>query len=158
MRVRAFISLLVRIIVAGVFVYAGWDKALHPGQLQIDIQRYQLLPDGLAWAMAAYLPYLEIIGAGALCFQRSLAAGRVVLGTLLILFIVALGSAWSRGLNIECGCFSSETAGEPRYAWWIIRDVTLLALLLFAGRTANQSRVVEPTEDEGKGTQKNSEA
>ena len=158
MRVRAFISVCGRLVGAGVFVYTGWHKALDPGQLQIDIQRYPVLTDGLAWAMAAYLPYLEILSAGALCFQRSFAAGRVVIGALLLLFIVALVSAWIRGLNIECGCFSSEAAGEPRYAWWITRDLALLALLFFSGGTANWSHVVEPTADEGGDIQKNSEA
>ena len=46
---------------------------------------------------------------------------------MLIVFIIAIISAWLRGLNISCGCFGSENAvGE--YLKVMLRDVFLIGL------------------------------
>ena len=61
---------------------------------------------------------------------------------LLLIFIGGIVSAWTRGLQIDCGCFSSGgalAAGETaQYGWEIARDVgflVLAVLLLWRPRT-----------------------
>lgn len=120
----------VRAIVAGVFLYAGAIKAWDPALFQLEIERYRLVSPTVAWLSAAYLPYLEIFAAAALLHRRFAQAGRLVIAALLIVFIVALASAWARGLDITCGCFGATTAAAaPNYPWWIGRDFILLAML-----------------------------
>ena len=134
MKLRIAVRWVLRLLLAGCFVYAGGLKAIHPGQLQITIERYHLVSSWTAWAAAAYLPYLEIFAALALFHPKTAAAGRVVLGTLLLVFVAALVSAWARGLNVVCGCFGGAAAEEPRYLWWISRDLLLLGAIAWLHR------------------------
>ena len=56
----------------------------------------------------------------------------VVAGLLMVAFVVGVGSAWARGLQIDCGCFGGggDVAGDQSaaYFWEIARDVGLLVL------------------------------
>lgn len=124
------IVLLSRLPVAAIVLYAGAAKAIHPGQLMVDIQRYQLVSDRLAWLGAGYLPYLEILSGVALLIPRTEQTARFILVGLLLVFVGALISAWARGLNITCGCFGGGLAEKPNYPWWLMRDLGLLALLV----------------------------
>ena len=61
---------------------------------------------------------------------------------LLVIFIAGIVSAWARGLQIDCGCFSTGgelAAGQsPQYTWDLIRDTGFLLLagiLLWRPRT-----------------------
>jgi hypothetical protein len=54
----------------------------------------------------------------------------VVGGVLMVVFIIGIGSAWARGLSIDCGCFGkggSIAASQTQYPQEIARDVGLLA-------------------------------
>jgi putative oxidoreductase len=129
MRERLVIYWTVKLVVAGSFLYAGLLKAWQPGQLQIDIERYRIVPAWLAWVAAAWLPYLEILAATALLHRRSAAGGRLLLAGLLVVFVAALISAWVRGLNVHCGCFGGGPDLQPNYPWWVGRDLLLLGAL-----------------------------
>lgn len=104
---------VLRLAVAGVFLGAGvlkiWDfahgRSATP-DFTIAIQQYRLLPwSDLAVALAVYLPWLEVTAALAL-FARRLALGAALAALgMSTMFLVAVGSAWGRGLVIDCGCF-----------------------------------------------------
>ncbi len=53
----------------------------------------------------------------------------LLLGMILV-FLMALLSAWMRGLDIRCGCFGSTEAGAP-IPIAIMRDLGILGALLF---------------------------
>ncbi len=109
---------VLRLAVAGVFLVAGamkiWDfahaRSATP-DFAIAIQQYRLLPSpDLAVLLAVYLPWLEVTAALA-AFARRLALGATtaLLG-MSAMFLVAVGSAWWRGLVIACGCFGKDEA------------------------------------------------
>jgi uncharacterized membrane protein YphA (DoxX/SURF4 family) len=82
--------------------------------------------------VGAAQPFLEI--ALGLLLLAGLAT-RLVAGisaALLLVFIAGIISAWARGLQIDCGCFSSggDLAAGKEAAYWldILRDVGFLAL------------------------------
>ena len=61
----------------------------------------------------------------------------LVLVIVLVVFIAAVGSAWARGLQIDCGCFGNGgqvAAGETSYPAEILRDVALLLVALALAR------------------------
>ena len=48
----------------------------------------------------------------------------------MVVFIIGIGSAWGRGLSIDCGCFGKGgtiAASQTQYPQEIARDVGLLA-------------------------------
>jgi len=50
-----------------------------------------------------------------------------------VAFIIGIVSVWSRGIEINCGCFGNGGADPDavsKYPWEIARDVGLLALSL----------------------------
>jgi putative oxidoreductase len=117
-----------RLILAGLFLWAGIRKVIEPGLFLQDLESYELLPYRWAWLISIWLPFLEIAAAAALLTTRRWAqAGAVVIGCMLLAFLAAILSAWARGLTLSCGCFGSST--EPaNYSWLVVRDLLMLGL------------------------------
>lgn len=116
-----------RLIVAGVFIVAAWHKLADPAAFALAIHRYQILPDVLIHPLAIMLPWLEVVAAGALLTTRRWrCAGSVVIAGLLLVFMIAAGSAWARGLNVSCGCFSAGADDSPVGVWLFIRNGLLI--------------------------------
>jgi putative oxidoreductase len=103
-------SCLIRILLGGLFVFAGATKVYDPGAFAIELQRYQLVPWTTGALLAIYLPWLEVL-AGAFLLCRKIEWGALLVITLLLfIFTVALASSMLRGLNIDCGCFGKTFA------------------------------------------------
>jgi uncharacterized membrane protein YphA (DoxX/SURF4 family) len=129
--IRRNILLLLRLIVAGVFLYAGWQKFWVPQEFADSIAAYQILPAQLINPVALALPPLElIIGCLLLigCQKRIAAFSALILTGA---FMVALTSAIARGLKIECGCFGA--GGPVKGDLWpaVLRDIVLGTALVF---------------------------
>ena len=71
----------------------------------------------------------------------------VVSAVLLVAFVAGVGSAWARGLTIDCGCFGGGgqvAAGETRYGTEIARDAGLLAVALALARWPTSPLALAP--------------
>lgn len=118
-------SVLARMILGIVFIYASIDKILHPGDFAEIIHNYQILPDLLINPTAIVLPWLELI-LGAFLLIGIWLPGAVFLSNLLLaVFLGAIVFNLARGLDIHCGCFSTTVdlgdAAAPM-VWYVIRD------------------------------------
>jgi len=118
-----------------IFIYAGMIKASAPSLFYHDIRMYHILSDGNAWYLAHYLPWLEIVVALGLMRMSTRGAASMIISFLLLIFSLAIASAWMRGLNIECGCFGDQ-GGRPPYVWILIRDLVMLLVALYLLRSA----------------------
>lgn len=99
-----------RILLGGVFLYAGTTKLLHPQSFADSIASFKILPPQLINIVALGLPPFEILlGLMLISGWKSRAASLAVAG-LAIVFGLALGQALVRGLEVDCGCFGS---GQP---------------------------------------------
>jgi uncharacterized membrane protein YphA (DoxX/SURF4 family) len=130
-KLPGMLSLILRLIAAGVFLYAGWQKLKVPQDFADNIAAYQLLPSQLINLTALALPPLELIIGFLLLigWQRRVAAFAALI--LMGIFAAALGSAIMRGLTIDCGCFG---AGVPtKNGLWLalLRDLIMWAGLLY---------------------------
>ena len=133
---KTFLIWTGRIALAGVFGYAAVPKIIDPAGFAKSIHNYQLLPDTFINPLAIFLPWLELLAAVALLVVPSLRRGaRLLIAAMLLVFIAAIGSAMARGINIDCGCFSTTGAGMK--AGWLheLLDVALLAIAWLLGRT-----------------------
>ena len=127
---RVWLPWFVRLVVAGIFIYAGAMKCVRPDAFLADIESYRMLPYWLAWLTSFYLPPLEVVLGGALLVRPIHSVARWLLLGLIGVFIAALLQAWVRGLEVSCGCFGAGTE-EVNYIWLIGRDFFIfLALLL----------------------------
>ncbi|HMM37532.1 MAG TPA: MauE/DoxX family redox-associated membrane protein [Desulfovibrio sp.] len=119
---------LLRLAVGVLFLAASWDKLLHPQAFARIIEGYQLLPDSLIPAAAVLLPWLEVL-VGALLVCNAWTPGAALLANLLLLgFWASLAANWARGLDINCGCFSTAVEGGGHMAWYFLRDSAFLIL------------------------------
>ena len=89
---------------------------------------YQILPQYGAYALAYLLPVLEMFAGLALLSRKFLPTSLLMISGMLLIFIVAIISAWLRGLDISCGCFGEGNSGE--YFEVIVRDI-LLCMIIF---------------------------
>lgn len=115
------------VVFGGVFIYAGVLKASDPGLFLIDVRSFDMLPDPYAAWLAISLPWLEIFAGLAVVTGVFRSSGLLVLNLLLIVFFIAIGWAWHRGIDIKCGCFGKSDAAS-NYTWLFTRDGILLAL------------------------------
>ena len=118
------VLLVFRLVVGGVFLYAGITKALDPLGFAQDIRNYRVVGQSLSFLAALILPWLEIL-AGLLVasgFMRR--AGALLIVLMLAFFVVLAAVTMARGLDVDCGCFAavSRKAGLGL----ILEDAALL--------------------------------
>jgi uncharacterized membrane protein YphA (DoxX/SURF4 family) len=129
-----WLGVLARLVVGGVWLWAGFAKFPHPNASVSAVRAYQLLPTGLAESVGRVLPTLEIVVGACLVLGLLLRFSGVLSALMLTAFVVGIVSVWARGLEIDCGCFGSggpNPNASSKYPWEIARDVGLLALSLF---------------------------
>ena len=132
------VGLLARVLVGTVWVVAGVLKLPDPHENVRVVRAYDLLPERVVPVVGHGLPVLEILVGLCLLLGLLTRVAAVVSALLLVAFVVGIGSAWSRGLSIECGCFGGGAGpaanAAARYPWEIARDVGLLALSVWLVR------------------------
>lgn len=103
--------LALKLLLAGVFLVAGVEKASDPRTFAEQIANYQLLSEWSGWG-AALLPATEIAAAFVLLFgtRRWSRSATAVLMGMLMMFTLAIIQAWSRGINTDCGCFGQGSS------------------------------------------------
>jgi uncharacterized membrane protein YphA (DoxX/SURF4 family) len=126
------VGLLARFVVGGVWLVAGLLKLPDPDENVRAVRAYELLPESMVPLVGHALPVVEIL-LGACLLLGLLTRGSAALSAVLLVgFIVGIGSAWARGLSIECGCFGGGAGpaqnAQDKYPWEIARDVGLLLL------------------------------
>lgn len=119
---------IARLILAIVFIYAGFAKLISPETFFENIQEYRLLPLNLCYILAYLLPPFEIILGVGLFLNRYAKTCAFLIVFLNIIFIFAIASAWIRGIDISCGCFGQSSSLTNNYLWDILRDVALIIL------------------------------
>ena len=129
------LELAVRSAITAVFAYAGVTKVTDPTAFVSDVESFRLINAPLSVLVAAYLPWLEIAAAAALWVPRLRRGAAWLLLGLTVVFLVAIGSAWLRGLDLACGCFgAADSAARSSYRVLVLRDGLLLAALVFLVR------------------------
>ena len=118
-----------RLVLAGVFIYAGAVKSHDIVAFAGQIANYQIFPYAWNYLIASTLPYLELLCGILLLLNRRVRPAVLVLFVLNMIFMVVLISAIIRGFDIDCGCFKpgSENPTSPLVALW--RDAGLLVLM-----------------------------
>ena len=124
--------LAARLLMAGIFIYASLDKIAHPAAFAKDVYNYQILPDALINLTALVLPWLELLLGLCLLAGIWLPGAVLTVNGLLLVFLTALVFNLARGLDVNCGCFSTGSdAPVMSTAWYLLRDVGFLAVGAF---------------------------
>ncbi len=104
------LGMVLRIGLGLLFIYASLDKIWNPGLFAKSISNYRILPLPLLHISAIILPWLEFLCGLALILNKYPRAANAWIAGLLLVFIMAVISAMSRGLDFNCGCFNVNEA------------------------------------------------
>nr|WP_246290265.1 MauE/DoxX family redox-associated membrane protein [Nocardioides marinus] len=127
----------------GVWVVAGALKIPEPAASVQAVRAYPLLPEAVVPTVGQLLPVVEVVVGLALVVGLLTRTMAVVSAVLFVAFIIAIASAWARGLTIDCGCFGGggyDPDAADKYPWEIARDVALLAGSVFVAAFGHRSR------------------
>ena len=106
-----YIQIGLRIIIGAIFIYASVGKLFNAEAFAKAIKNYDMLP------FATLGIYKK--GSSAIAILS------------LVMFLIALTSAYARGLDINCGCFSLETtATKSDILTRIFEDILMLIGIL----------------------------
>lgn len=118
--------LAARLLIGGLFLYACIHKIGDPVGFGASIRNYTILPAAWSNLVAIALPWIEL-GAGLfliLGIQTKPAA--LLTSGMLAVFLGAIVYAYSIGLDIDCGCFSTAAESKGRVGiYHLVRDTAL---------------------------------
>jgi len=122
---------LLRLGLAGIFLYAGVVKASASQEFALALAPFTLLPVAWITPLAITLAWTEICVGGLLLLPRFSKVGAGLAAALSLGFIALLTWALSTGMIVNCGCFGGdETPSAAKMLLAIGRDFLILAAAL----------------------------
>jgi uncharacterized membrane protein YphA (DoxX/SURF4 family) len=124
------LSILTRLGLGIIFIYAGVVKLSAPKAFARIISQYDLIPDLLLPLVAIGLPALEVLaGIGVILAVRGSLS---LLLSLLVFFVLVLWYGILSNLDVDCGCFSAEDLKSQAGLWQAFyRDLIMIGAALF---------------------------
>lgn len=139
---QPWLSTAARLLLAGVFLTAGWPKFLDTEGTVRSVRAFEILPEALVRPFAYGLPVVELVLALLLLLGLGTRIAGAFTALLMVVFLGGIASAWMRGLSIDCGCFGNTGQGVvdpvPGYVKDLFRDALFLGaacLLVVAPRS-----------------------
>ena len=127
-----WIATVARLGLAAVFLVAGGLKVTDLAASARAVNAYRLMSYDTAEVVGAVQPFLEIALGLLLLAGLAVRLSAAISALVLVIFVAGIASAWARGLQIDCGCFSEGgelTGGRTaEYGVEILRDVGFLVL------------------------------
>lgn len=125
---------LARVLVGGLFVFAGVMKLRDPQQFAFSVNAFKLgLPDHLTILTTFVVPWTELVAGALLVLGIWSRAAAMLIAMLLIAFVGGILSVIVRGFEASCGCFGKFEwpCGSKIGMCQVGRNCVLLALTLF---------------------------
>ncbi|MBI4679639.1 MAG: DoxX family membrane protein [Nitrospirae bacterium] len=101
----AAFSLLFRILLGLIFLFAGIAKISDPVRFIFTLREFNLFSEAVIPFMVLYLPWLEFILGLFLILGLLYRASAFLLACLNTMFAIAILTVVVRGMEIDCGCF-----------------------------------------------------
>lgn len=129
---------LLAVLLGAVFLYAAKDKIAKPAEFAKIAYHYRLIGPTKTLGylpvntLAVTLPWVEAVASLLLIVGLWRREAAATVSALLVVFLIAVGQALLRGINIEnCGCFSVGDGGRGAGLRLILEDLGLLGVSLF---------------------------
>lgn len=121
-----YIALILRLYIAGLFIYAGMVKINYTAEFAETIASYRMVPYWAVNAMAVTMPWIELISGILLLSGIRVRSAIVVIGSLLVIFAVGIAANLIWKAPIDCGCF--RTLGDAISWKTLVRDLVWVAM------------------------------
>jgi uncharacterized membrane protein YphA (DoxX/SURF4 family) len=149
-----------RLVLAGIFIYAGYSKLFLPNfipwpffalrfslstnlsNFAVQVESYKLLSPGGVSFVAHTLPFAEIILGLLLLIGWQLRIWATIVTLIMLGFFAVVVHSYALGMQINCGCFATP---EPLTIKTVYRDGAFVALaLLMTAFTFMEARKPHP--------------
>ncbi|EDY83575.1 DoxX subfamily, putative [Verrucomicrobiia bacterium DG1235] len=132
MSLRIF-SWVLYAVVGAFFAIAATVKIVDPEAFLSSLLTYQVFPQGLATVLALFAPVLELLVAICLITGILRKGATLLTVAMLALFIALVAQGMVRGLEMDCGCFGSNSLQTTAdYALKIGQNIMLLGAMFVA--------------------------
>ena len=136
--VPGFVYHACRLMLGALFVLASYEKIERPWDFGRAIYVYEMLVGPFAYLIsptAVILPLLELVAGACLIVNRWVRPAALIILALNAVFMVAIGSAIARGMDIDCGCgldvgVVAQLVGTQADWEAIARDIVVVAVNL----------------------------
>lgn len=132
--VQPWISLLVRLSMAGILIAAAIPKMLDADESVRAVRAYRLLPEVVVPFVGTALPYLELVLAVVLIAGVFTRLASIVWLVMMAAFVFGVAWAWVKGYSIDCGCFGGGgdvAVGTTNYPGHMLERAGFVALGVF---------------------------
>ncbi len=132
--IQPWISLLVRLGMAGILIAAALPKMLDADESVRAVRAYRLLPEALVPFVGTALPYFELVLAIVLIAGVFTRWTAIVWLLMMAAFVFGVAWAWSKGYSIDCGCFGGGgdiPEGTTDYPGHMLERAGFVALGVF---------------------------
>ena len=123
-----YLALVLRLYLAGLFIYAGMVKINYTAEFAETIASYRLVPYWGVNVVAIVMPWIEVISGILLMGGIRVRSALVVIGTLLVMFTVGIAVNLIWKSPIDCGCF--HTLGNTISWKTLVRDLIWIAMVV----------------------------
>jgi putative oxidoreductase len=113
-------------------LWAAVSKLANPTEFLGSIYGYELpLPRGWLQATAVILPWVELLCGLMLLTGFGAVAALLLATAMMVVFVLATGQAWLRGLDIACGCFDLKIFGIAEHWPGFVKFLESVAFAFF---------------------------
>jgi uncharacterized membrane protein YphA (DoxX/SURF4 family) len=102
-----YILLFFRLVVGGVFIWAGLSKIFDPLDFAQNIANYKIFSQSVSLFLALIIPWIEVICGLLVVLGIFRESASFILSCSLVVFLGLIIVTLIRGLDIDCGCFGS---------------------------------------------------
>jgi putative oxidoreductase len=126
------LSLVFRCLLGLLMLWAAVSKLANPTEFLGSIYAYELpLPRPMLQTAAVVLPWVELL-CGLLLVAGFWSQSALLMVTgLMVVFVIATGQAWARGLDIACGCFNLHIFGIQERVPGLVQFLESVAFAFF---------------------------
>lgn len=118
---------MIKLVLGITFVSASYHKIADPAGFAKILYGYAIFPEFSINILAITIPFIELVAGFSLIFGLYPRSALLLINSLLIGFILALGFNLLRGHQFDCGCFSISTQSQAlSNLSLLIRDILLL--------------------------------
>ncbi len=121
-----YVALVLRLYIAGLFIYAGMNKINYTAEFAETIASYRMAPYWAVNFLAVVMPWIELVCGILLVCGVRVRSAIVVAGALLVMFTAGILVNLTRDSPISCGCF--HTMGDVISWKTLVRDLAWVGM------------------------------
>lgn len=129
-RPMGWLVLPLRLLLGGLFVFAGVMKVQDTQNFAFAVHGFKLMPEHLVVLAAFVLPWLEMVAGAMLVLGIWTRASAGVIGFMTLGFLGGIISVIVRGMDVKCSCFGKfefPCEGAIGYCH-VVRNAVMIAM------------------------------